>query len=379
MALRREVSSSGKSDQKRPHESNMRQNAPRVKPRQDPLPTSFTRLNTSRSNILMEIKDLKELKWPPRLRSPPDTRDKSKYCDFHKDHGHTTEDCFTLKREIEAFMKRGFFGSYVSNDKHPRNNQNRDKAPEGRENKQPTAGTINIIVRRMASRRDSSSRRRQYARQPPTISKSDLGSIEDITFGARDLEGISFPHDNALVISAIIANFEVKRILIDNGSTANVLSHEAFDQMGISTEQLKPIKTPLQGFGGGVITPESIVGLPLKLGSERKQVTQITTFEVVRTPMAYNVILGRPLLNRIRAIVSTFHLATKFPTNNGIKVVPGSQTVARQCYVTSVRKIKGNVMQVSELEPKHENHERLAPVEGLQEVELEPARKVTIA
>ncbi|XP_022880847.1 uncharacterized protein LOC111398127 [Olea europaea var. sylvestris] len=214
MAPKREVSSSRKLDQKRPHESSLRQDVPRVKPRQGPSSTSFTCLNTSRSNILMEIKDLKELKWPPRLRSPPDTCDKS------------------------------------SNDKRPMNNQNSDKGPEGRGNKQPTADTINIIVGGIASRRDSSSRRKQYARQPPIISRSDIG--------------ISFPHDDALVISAIILNFEVKTILVDNGIAADVLSHEAFIQIGISSEQLRPVKTPLQGFGGGVITPKGIVGLPFR-------------------------------------------------------------------------------------------------------------------
>ncbi|XP_022858931.1 uncharacterized protein LOC111379723 [Olea europaea var. sylvestris] len=171
----------------------------------------------------------------------------------------------------------------------------------------------------------------------------------DITFGTEDLEGIAFPHDD---------------IWSYRPSSPTLKSRE-----------LKPVKTPLQGFGGGVITPEGIVGLPLTLGVEGKQVTQITTFEVVRTPMAYNAMLGRSLLNRIRAIVSTFHLAMKFPTTNGIGVVRGNQTVARQCYVTRVRKIK-NVMQVIELE--HENHGRLAPVEGLEEVEIEPRRKVTI-
>ncbi|XP_022866144.1 uncharacterized protein LOC111385950 [Olea europaea var. sylvestris] len=218
--------------------------------------------SSGRSNILMEIKDSRELKWPPRLRSPLDTRDKSKYCDFHRDHGHTTEDCLALKREVEALIRRGFLSSLTMTN-----------AREDRGNKQPTAGTINIIVGGTISGEDSSSGRKQYARQPPIISRPDLGRTEDISFGMDDLEGIAFPHDDALVISAIIANFEVKRILVDNGSAANVLSHEAFVQMGISSEQLKLVKTPLQGFGGGVITPEGIVGLPLTLGTEGKQVT----------------------------------------------------------------------------------------------------------
>jgi ribonuclease HI len=362
---------------KRPHESNHRPDPARSKPRQDPPPAPFTRLNTTRSNILMEIKDLKELKWPPRLRDPPEARDKSKYCDFHRDHGHTTDGCFALKREIEALIKRGFLGTYVSEEKRRRDNQNRGKAPEGG-NKQPTAGTINVIVGGTASGGDSNSGRKQYARQYQSVSTVDLGAADDITFGSRDLEGVSFPHDDALVITAIIANFEVKRILVDNGSAANVLSHEAFVQMGISSEQLKPVKTPLQGFGGGIVIPEGVVGLPLTLGSEKKKVTHVTTFQVVRAPMAYNAILGRPLLNRIRAIVSTFHLALKFPTEGGIGVVRGSQSVARQCYVTSVREIKTDVMQLYEVEHDLEHRGRLAPVGEMDEVELDAGRKVTI-
>ncbi|XP_022859821.1 uncharacterized protein LOC111380471 [Olea europaea var. sylvestris] len=178
----------------------------------------------------MEIKDSRELKWPPRLRSLPDTRDKT---------------------NIEALIKMRFLGSYISNDKCLRDNQNGGKGLEGRGNRQPSANTINIIVEGTASGGDSS-------------------SGQDITFGMEDLEGIAFPHDDALVILAIIVNFEVKRVLVSNGSAANVLSHEAFVQMGISSEQLKPVKTPLQRFGGGVITPKGIVGLPLTLGTEGK-------------------------------------------------------------------------------------------------------------
>ncbi|XP_022850727.1 uncharacterized protein LOC111372583 [Olea europaea var. sylvestris] len=290
---RKDISPLLRPDNKRPREPNQRDDNPRVKQRQIPRPKTFTPLNTSRSNILMEIKDLKELKWPPRMRSLPESRDRIKYCDFHGDHGHTTEGCLALKQQIEALIRR-------------------------------------------ASGRDTNNGRKKYAKQLPVSSNTDLAHTEDITFGSKDLEGISFPHDDALVISAIIANFEVKRILVDNGSAANVLSYEALVQMGILVEQLKPVKTPLQGFGGGVITPEGIVELPMTLGSEGRQVTHIVTFEVVRTPMAYYAILERSLLNKIRAVISTFHLAMKFPTYSGVGVVRGSQTMACQCYVTSV-------------------------------------------
>lgn len=78
--------------------------------------------------------------------------------------------------------------------------------------------------------------------------------MEDITFRSKDLEGMSFPHNDALVIPTIIVDSEVKRILVDNKSTSNILSHEAFIQMDISAEQLKLIKTP---FGGLVVESSS--------------------------------------------------------------------------------------------------------------------------
>ncbi|XP_022883776.1 uncharacterized protein LOC111400604 [Olea europaea var. sylvestris] len=148
----------------------------------------------------MEIKDSKELKWPPILRYPPDTHDKSKYYDFCRDHGHITEDCFALKQEIQALIKREFLDPFVSNDKCPRNNQNRDKGQRVGE----TSNQLQLL----------------------SISLSEEQPREEI----------------------LVAGVNIKRILVDNGSAANVLSHEAFVQMGISSEHLKPIKATLQGF-----------------------------------------------------------------------------------------------------------------------------------
>ncbi|XP_022899280.1 uncharacterized protein LOC111412578 [Olea europaea var. sylvestris] len=260
---------------------------------------------------------------------PPDTRDRSKYCEFHRDHGHTMEDCQALQREIEALIKRGFLKNYIDHDKRPRHDRDNRKEPGAGSSAQPTVGTINIIVGGIASGGDISSGRKQYALQHAHTLRESSDEVKDITFGARDLEGISYPHDDALVFSAVVANFEVKRILIDNGSAANILSQEAFAKMGISQKQLKVVKTLLQGFGGGVIIPEGIIELPLTLGS-----------------------------------------------GHGIGVVRGNETAARLCYVTSIRGMSTDVMQLSDLEL--EPRDRLAPVEELKVVKLEHRKAVTI-
>ncbi|XP_022876921.1 uncharacterized protein LOC111395143 [Olea europaea var. sylvestris] len=316
-----------KTENKRRHDP-----VPRDKRRSEAPSAPLTRLNTSKTNILMEVKDRKELKWLSRMKSPPSTRDRSKYCEFHRDHGYTAEDCHALQREIEALIKRGFLKNYIGYDKQPRNDRDNRKELGAGSSAQPTVRTINIIVGGIASDGDTSSGRKQYACQHTHTLRESCDEVKDITFRARDLEGLSHPHDDALVVSAVVANFEVSRILVDNGSVANILSQEAFAKMGISPKQLKVVKTPLQGFGGGVIIPEGIVELPLTLGAGSTQVMEITPFQVVNTPMAFNIILGRPLQNKIQAIVITFYHAMKFSTGYGIGVVRGDQIAARQCY-----------------------------------------------
>ncbi|XP_052189874.1 uncharacterized protein LOC127799692 [Diospyros lotus] len=63
-------------------------------------PVSYTPLNTSRAEILLALEDKNYLRRLPPLKSPPNTQSKKKYCRFHCDHDHETEDCIQLKEEI---------------------------------------------------------------------------------------------------------------------------------------------------------------------------------------------------------------------------------------------------------------------------------------
>ena len=67
----------------------------------------FTPLVMPIDKILMQIKDEHYLKWPRPLHSSPHIRDKNKYCRFHKDHGHYTEDCRDLKEQIDELIQKG--------------------------------------------------------------------------------------------------------------------------------------------------------------------------------------------------------------------------------------------------------------------------------
>ena len=78
-------------------------------------------------------------------------------------------------------------------------------------------------------------------------------AFQPITFTNEDLRGLHLPHDDALVISAIIANFNIQRILIANKSFVDILFILAFDKMRIGRDRLHHFHIPLVGFGGSPI------------------------------------------------------------------------------------------------------------------------------
>ena len=83
--------------------------------------------------ILAQIKDEYYLKWPRPLHSSPNVRDKKKYCHFHKDHNHYTEDCRDLKEQIEELIRKGKLQRFMKNGKPSRsrddNKNQREASP----------------------------------------------------------------------------------------------------------------------------------------------------------------------------------------------------------------------------------------------------------
>ncbi|KAL0421288.1 UNVERIFIED_CONTAM: hypothetical protein Slati_3151700 [Sesamum latifolium] len=125
-------------------------------------------------------------------------------------------------------------------------------------------------------------------------------------------------HNDALVITVILANYEVGRIFIDSGSSADILFGEAYNQMQLRDVSLEKVNTSLYGFAGEVVHPRGMVSLPLTMGRGTARKTCLLKFLVVDVPSVYNVILGRPTLNTFQAVISTYHMKIKFPTLGGI-------------------------------------------------------------
>ena len=71
-----------------------------------------------------------------------------------------------------------------------------------------------------------------------------------ITFTDEDVERVHHPHDNAIVITLLIANYTTRRVLVDNGSSVDILYYPAFQQMRLGRDQLRLMNSPLVGFRG---------------------------------------------------------------------------------------------------------------------------------
>ena len=100
---------------KRKHPNHRPSDKNKRKDKRTPWTVKFTLLVMLVDKILWQIKDEHYLKWPRQLHSSPHVCDKKKYCRFHKDHGHNTEDCQDLKEQIEELIQRGKLQKYVKN------------------------------------------------------------------------------------------------------------------------------------------------------------------------------------------------------------------------------------------------------------------------
>ena len=65
----------------------------------------YTPLNMPLEQVLMQIKNDPSLKWPEKMKGDPNKRNRNKYCRFHRDHGHDTDECFDLKQQIENLIR----------------------------------------------------------------------------------------------------------------------------------------------------------------------------------------------------------------------------------------------------------------------------------
>ncbi|XP_019163610.1 PREDICTED: uncharacterized protein LOC109159953 [Ipomoea nil] len=317
----------------------------------------------------------------------------SKYCRYHKSYTHSTEECFYLKKIMEGIIQQGtpppnqWRRRSASRGEEglaadAENSRGKQPAPEEDEAQWRQKPVINMIVGGPEGG-DSANTRKAWARQlyVGTVYGREESSKkvcrEPIVFTDKDLPAGEIPHRDALVITMDINGLVVRRILVDTGSSVNVLYLETFTKMGLTREQLRPVQTPLAGFTGDSVEAEGSITLPVEIGSYPDVQKLSMKFIVVNLACLHNAILGRPGLEDLGALISIEHLCLKFRTPNGIGTVRCDRKVARDCYLQACRGMGKREMQVHEVTerpPKKTVIPRPEPAVELEEIEIDPAQ-----
>ncbi|XP_068504264.1 uncharacterized protein [Phaseolus vulgaris] len=192
----------------------------------------------------------------------------------------------------------------------------------------------------------------------------------DLVFTKADLRDV-VPHDNdPVVISIVTAGRKVQRVLVDQGSSADVMFWMTFNKLQLSPDQLRPYTGCLYGFAGDQVEVRGHLELRTPFTDGVASRTENIRYLVINAPSAYNILLGRPTLNRLRAVASTRHMKMKLPDlGRNVITIKSDQKEAKRCYENSL-KTKRGVFMVTTRAPSEEG---VTPAEIARERRPEPA------
>jgi hypothetical protein len=164
----------------------------------------------------------------------------------------------------------------------------------------------------------------------PTTPEYLKWSDVPITFDHSDhLNFVPKPGQYPLIVSPIIKDVKLNRILIDGGISLNILFLKTFDQMGLPWSMLRPGWAPFHGIvPGAAATPVSQISLPVTFGSWENFRMETIQFEVTDFKTMYNAFLGRPTLSKFMAIPHYAYLALKMPWPRGVISIRGDVKLA---------------------------------------------------
>ena len=136
-------------------------------------------------------------------------------------------------------------------------------------------------------------------------------------FDATTSQPLQQPHTNSLVVTLKIGQIKVKRVLLDTGSTTDLITMECLRKMKFEEKHLQPLDKPLIGFGGNQAIPLGIIILPVRVGERNGSKTMPIRFTVVDLTFSYNAIMGLPLINKIKAAIFPHKFLLQFEQDDG--------------------------------------------------------------
>ncbi|XP_070002829.1 uncharacterized protein [Nicotiana sylvestris] len=243
------------------------------------------------------------------MKSDPSTRRSSVLCKFHQERGHKTEDCIGLRQEVVRMLNQGYLKELLSDKGRANFSRGRDSS-QGPPKPPSPARTIQMIIGGRDYTVINHVKFTTAYKLKRTVAHKRYNDLEvSIIFDKSDADGLSFPHYDALVITLRIADTDVKRIMVDDGSGACIVHPRVLMQMRLE-DKIIPRCITLTGFNNAVERTFGEIVLPFLAGG----VTLETTFHVMNQETTYNAIIRRPWIHVMRAVPSSFYQVIKFPT-----------------------------------------------------------------
>ncbi|KAJ8425914.1 LOW QUALITY PROTEIN: hypothetical protein Cgig2_033855 [Carnegiea gigantea] len=205
------------------------------------------------------------LRRPPPMTTPLKPQNAQKYCEFYEQNGYTTTECRELKKalhelpdkgQIDHFLKRG--PRFLCREQEPAQPQPRDE---------------------------------EFSMEVVATIAGDYAEVPTMEFGRKEAPCFASPHNDPLVMEMKIASVIVRRILIDTGSSIDIITWDCLKKLTHPGRDIVPLEVNLTG----------MFCLPIRFGDKLKAKNLEVDFLVVNMPTAYNVILGRPTLHKAKA------------------------------------------------------------------------------
>ncbi|XP_074289120.1 uncharacterized protein LOC141614257 [Silene latifolia] len=296
--------------------------------------------NTGMEGLLKALRILgDQVRWPkppPAQDRSNDDRDSIKRCEWHQDISHRTEDCYRLRNEVKFQVHKGNLDHLLSRggkqDRREASNQVLPSAPP------ICTKIINVItggselsgLTYSSAKRNATGSKGDHTETSYRVSQSNLPPV---TFDETDTESGAEQHDDALTITLSIGNCTVRKVLVDTGSSVNLVMLETLKTMGFDKENLIKKSVPQVGFSGETAHSVGEITIPTYI----EGVNKLVRYLVIEGPTTYNVILGRPWLHQMKAVPSTYHQCLKFPTPWGTVTVKGDREESRNCYAQALK------------------------------------------
>ncbi|XP_024020313.1 uncharacterized protein LOC112091305 [Morus notabilis] len=176
---------------------------------------SYHELTVGVEEVFNQVGRRNLLRRPVPMRTDPSRRNQKKFCRFHGDVNHHSNDCTDLKDEIDRVICEGRLQEFKA-EWRPRNDgYGGDSRKSQKDYTHEARGVYQEIFWSVSA------------------AKTPRYSSADVAFNEDDASGVHFPHNDALVVEAMIGNHTICRILVDNGSSVDLLYSDCLEKMRI--------------------------------------------------------------------------------------------------------------------------------------------------